>query len=393
MALTLSNIAAVLKKVIAPEIQNYITKECLLLNQIKKNVGVRLDANNTIYVSARVGRHSGIYSVAEGTEPGAGKAKYAQPYTSMKYAFGTLELTDQAIEAAQKADTKALASILTTEIEALKNDFKLDINRQLNGSGTGVLATLASAASADTSLIVGTNPAGLDANDYFAEGMWITINATTTVEVTALVGSTGLTVGTAVTAASGLTITKKNADEAMGLKGIIDDGDNVTTIQSIVRATYAWANSFTDDSTTAMSESALAALYLKTLRFGGAKAITMGETQFKKYMAALLSYKKTANLQEMLSGGWQGLEFVGGGKKLGVFLDFDCPSGYAQLIDFDKLALAEMSEPFSWLQASEGGGILSRSSSNRTIWEATMKYYFNLVALGFKSHARMSALT
>jgi hypothetical protein len=81
------------------------------------------------------------------------------------------------------------------------------------------------------------------------------------------------------------------------------------------------------------------------------------------------------------------------GGNVGVILDFDCWDGYVQMVDFDALTIAEMSQPFAWLEADAHGGILKRSSSNRTIWEGTLKYYLNLVALKFKSMARMSGQT
>jgi 6-phosphofructokinase len=72
------------------------------------------------------------------------------------------------------------------------------------------------------------------------------------------------------------------------------------------------------------------------------------------------------------------------------------PNGYAglyNLVDFDKLTLAQMSNPFEWLEADAHGGILKRSSSNRTVWEGTLKYYANLCARSFKSSGRLSGKT
>lgn len=392
-ALTISDISAVLKKVIVPTIQTQLPKESVLFDKIKKNVGVTI-ANNTIYVSARTGKHTGIYSVAEGTEPKSGKAAYLQPYTSMKYAFGTLELTDQAIEAASKADVKAIASILTTEITALKDDFKMDLNRQFNGDGNGVLCyTTGTGGTASTTVTLDGNPAGLDATEYLEAGMYIDIGTSHT--GVAIVSKTASTIviaaGTAW--ANDVAITKTVAAECMGIAGIIDDGDNVATIQAMLRSSYPWANAFTYDTATTLTEANMVATYLKTVRFGGAKVIFMNSTLYAKYGALLTSMKKTADLKEVLAGGWKGLEFAAGVGNLGVMLDFDCWDGYVQFVDFDALTIAQMSEPFSWLEADAHGGILKRSASNRTIWEGTLKYYLNLVGLKFRSSSRMKGQT
>lgn len=382
MALTISNIGAVLKKVIIPVIQNQLPKENVFFDKVKKNVGVTV-ANNTIYIAARTGRHSGIYAVAEGTEPYSGKAKYEQPYTSMKYLFGTLELTDQAISAAQEANSiKAIASILNTEIQALKDDLKADLNRQFQGAGTGKLCQTNGTGASSTALIVDTNPAGLDGTAYLVEGMYIQIGTGSAVQISSVDSTTGVTLASATTWADDTVITKASAAEVMGLAGLIDTGANVATIQAITRASSPWACSWLDVASQTLNESMMIAIYLKCKRYGGIDVILAGQTLYAKYGSLLTSMKKTADTKEVLSGGWRGLEFMDG---VGVMCDFDTWDGYMQFVDFDALTIAEMSNPFEWLEADAHGGILKRSASNRTIWEGTLKYYLNLVGKKFRS--------
>ena len=391
MALQISDIGAVLKKVIAPTIEPQLRKESVLFDKIKRNVGTVI-ANNEIYISGRTGRHSGIYTVAEGSEPRSGQAKYTQMKAAMKYAFGTLELTDQAISAAQKGDIKAIASILTTEIEALKDDIRMDLNRQFHGAATGQLCLASASGSSATTLLVDTCPAaGLDGTEYLAAGMYITIGTGSAVAITSVDSATQVTLAAARTWANNDIVKKEGADEMMGLAGLIDDGDNVATIQNIARSSNPWAKSHVEDSTAVLTEAQMINLYLKTLRHGGGKVWLMGETLFSKYGQLLTSMKKTADLKEVLDGGWLGLSFMGG--KVGVMLDPDTWDGYAQLVNFDKLTLAQMSNPFEWLEADAHGGILKRSGSNRTVWEGTLKYYANLCAREFRSHGRLSAKT
>jgi len=399
MALTISNISAVLKKIIIPVIQNQLPKESVLFDKIKKNAGVTI-ANNQIYIAARTGRHSGIYNVAEGNEPYAGKAKYEQPYTSLKYAFGTLELTDQAIAATNEgnASVKAIASILNSEITALKDDIKMDINRQMNGAGLGKLCLTNGTGVASTTMLVDGNPNGGDGTEYLVEGMYIHIGTGAAIQISSVDSATQITLATASTWADNYTICKGtgttlagttgSAVEIMGLAGLIDaNGTNVAVIQNITRSTSPWANANVEDTVATLTEAQMISMYLKCKKYGGAKVISMGSDLYSKYGQLLTSMKKTADLQEILSGGWKGLQFMDG---VGVMLDFDCWAGYVQFIDFDALTIAEMSEPFAWLEADAHGGILGRSSSNRTIWEGTLKYYFNLVGKKFKSQGRLA---
>lgn len=389
MPLLISDISSVLKKVIVPRVQSQITKENILFSQIKKNVGVVV-SNNTVYASVRSGKHSGIYTAAENSEPYTGKAQYAQPYTPVKYAFGTLELTDQAIEAANQDNVKAVASILKTEVEALKDDFKLDINRMLHGDGTGklCLADGTQGGGGSTALTVKSNPNGGDANEYISVGSYIVIGAGAAVQVTALTGATGVTLASARTWTDGDVVKRAGADEPMGLAGIIDDGDNVATIQNILRSANPWANGWTEDTAKRLAEDEMIKVYLKTRRYGGAKFCLMGEAMYRTYGALLTSQKRNTDSKPVLQGGWQGLEFMGG--QCPVLLDFDTWSGYVHFVDPDAMTIAEMSDPFAWLEADAHGGILKRSASNRTVWEGTMKYYFNLIATKFRSSGRLS---
>ena len=119
----------------------------------------------------------------------------------------------------------------------------------------------------------------------------------------------------------------------------------------------------------------------------------MGKTLFSKYGDLLTTYKKTADLKEILSGGWYGLEFAGGRGKVGVLLDKDTWTGYVQLVNFDALTIGQMSEPWQWLEGDAHGGILKRSASNRTVWEGTLKYYYNLIGLVFQGNGRLRGKT
>lgn len=390
MALTISDISAILKKIIHPVIESQLRNESVLFDKIQRNVGTTI-SNNNIYIAARTGRHSGIYTVGEGNEPRSGKAKYLQPYTGVKFAFGTLELTDQAIEAASKGDVKSIAAILTTEIEALKDDIKMDLNRQFHGAGTGKLCLANGSSAGSTTLTVDGNPAGLDGTEYLSEGMYIVIGTGAAVQIASVDSATQVTLSASRAWADNDVVKKENADEMMGLAGLIDDGDNVASIQNITRSSNPWANAWTDDGAAVLAESQMIPIYLKTLRHGGGKVWFMGESLFSKYGQLLTTYKKTADLKEVLSGGWMGLSFMGG--KVGVMLDPDTWDGYCQLVDFNALTLAEMSKPFVWLEADAHGGILKRSASNRTVWEGTLKYYANLVARKFRSQGRLRAKT
>ena len=116
----------------------------------------------------------------------------------------------------------------------------------------------------------------------------------------------------------------------------------------------------------------------------------MGETMYKAYGALLTSMKRNNTPHPVLGGGWSGLDFMDG---VPVVFDPDTWTGVVQFVHLPSLTIGEMSSPMEWLEADAHGGILMRSSSNRTQWEGTLKYYYNFVGLRFNSQARLSNKT
>lgn len=307
MPLQISGIGSILKKVIIPTIQDQLPKQSVLFDKIKKNSGVTM-SNNTIYIACRTGRHSGIYSVTEGTEPGTGSSTYSNPYTSIKYTFGTLVISDQAIEAA-KDNAKAIASILTTEIKALTTDFRKDINRQFFGDGSGVLC-LTNGTGVPTTTTVTVDEPG---TRYLVPGMAVVIGTSTAVAITSVDSSTTFTIPAGAAWPNNSNVKKSNAGttaEMMGLKGLIDDGDYVGTIQNIDRLGNSWAKSQVEDTAATLTEAHMIDLFLACKEYGSPSVMFMGPNGFSKYGSLLTSMKKTADLKEILSGGWKGLEFI-----------------------------------------------------------------------------------
>ena len=394
MPLTISNISSILKKIIIPTIQSQLPSESVLYDKIRKNSGVTI-SNDQIYIACRTGRHSGIYSPAEGTEPRVGKSTYANPYTSVKYTFGTLELTDQAIEAAANGDKKAIASILASEVTALKDDFRKDINRQWFGDGTGRLCL---ANSTGTVLTSTTKRLVVDgpSSRYIVPGQYIIIGTAAAVQVTAVNNTTDVVIAsTGPMWNDNDVVSKEVVAEMMGLKGLIDTGNYVENIQNISRTTSAWACSQTNAAAATNTEAIMINLYLKCLEYGKPSVIFAGPNGFADYGALLTSMKHTSDLKEVLSGGWKGLEFMGG--DCGVMLDYDCYEASSQdynmyFVDFGTFTIAEMTEPFKWLEAESSGGILHRSATVRTNWEGTLKYYANLICKNFQANGRLFSM-
>ena len=391
----ISDISAILLEVVTPFVEDQLSNINLLFQHIRSESRI-IDVNNQIFIPTRSGRHAGVYSVAENTEPRTGAAKRQRMNTPVKFTFGSLEITDQTLEAAARADKKAVVPILTDDINALITTFEKDINRQWFGDGTGQLCLANGSGSSSAALIVDT-----PGTEFLIEGQFIEIGSSGAVRISSVDSDTAVTLASSVSWSNNDVVTKENDAEMMGLKGIIDDGDFVSTFQGLARGSNTWLNANTDDTAEALTEADMITQFHNARKFSqkfdskgnpnNKLILFMGQTLFEKYGSLLTSMKRTQGLTEVLSGGWKGLEFMGG--QAAAMLEYDCPGGFVFITDMTSLMRAELTKPFQWLTGEGDRGILTRSSGNRTIWEATMKYYANLVVTRIKANARLSNKT
>ena len=387
----LTNIANVLKKVIAPAIQEILPQETIWFDMIKTNSGVTPMANNTFYVSIRSGRHSGIASVAEGATLPSGKPKFSQSNVSAKYVFGTFDITDQVIESA-KSSVGSLVNYLMENTKALKIDFARELNRIFWGAGDEIIAKVAATdAGAGTTLtlapVLAVN-SDIAATKYLAAGMAIDVNGDTDT-IVSVDSNTVVTLTTGFTRVAGENVKKIDGDgavvdEPMGISGLLA---TTCTIQGIDVAANPWFQAGQIETTSeALSEAKMIAAYVKAKEYGDPKFVLLNATLWKKYGTLLTSMKQTANLKEVLSGGWKGLDFMGGNAS--VVLDYDCPDGKVFFIDPESLTLAQLT-PISFID--RGDGLLRRV--NYAAWQGVLRWYGNLCVKNMKANALLTTKT
>ncbi len=388
----LSNISNVLRKVIAPAIEEVLPKQTIWYDMLSKNRGVTSMDNNSFYVTLRTGRHSGISAVAEGATLPSGHPKYSQANISAKYVFGTFDITDQVMESA-KNNVGALKNYLLLQTEGLKTDFAKELNRMFFGYGAGILAYANDNATSDVITVKPFASVNTDipATEYFAEGMKIMIG-TDVVTIKSIDSDTQITLNSSITYAVNDAIVKVDGDgaaapEPMGVDGIVDDGTLVPTFQGITRATNPWFNAaYIDTASEALGLNKMETAWAKAIKYGNPKFVMMNTTLWKKYGNLLESYKRTANMKEVLSAGWTGLEFMGG--QGAVVLDTDCPDGKVFFIDPTSISIAQLT-PISWVD--RGDGLLRRV--DYAAWQGVLRWYGNLIGLNPRANAKLTAKT
>ena len=392
---TLTTISPILNKIIHPVLQRLMAKKVIFLDKIKKNVRTTI-ANDNIYISAATHYHSGFYFVAEGTQPFVGRGAYVQPYAPLKFGFMTYGFTDQALTLAAKQGKEAIAGTFDAEFETGLITAKKHMNRIFHGDGNGTLALANGSGSTTTALVVdGCKAVGGTANHtkYFAPGQKITIG-TTDAEVSTVDSTTGITLAAAVSWSDNDVITLRSDAEPMGLAGHIDDGDNVSTYQNIVRASYPMFKSQVDDTAEALTEADMIAVVVKACEYtDGPDCGLVNQDLWQKYGSLLLSMKRSVDMKDLI-GGWKGLSLNAGSKEIPIICDYDTWDGYVQFPEFKNLTIAEASDMWEWMAGYDGkGDVLRRSPDGRTDWEGTQKWYMNLVGLQVNGMARLRAKT
>lgn len=362
----------------------------MLWNNVLRNVAHAQGAT-TKYLTVHYGRNIGSAAGSETlTLPTAGSQTYIQASIPMKYNFHTVSLTDVALQASNRAK-EYLVNALESEYNGAKEDMQRQLSRQGYGIGTGAICRV-NQGSPSTSLVVDTPIVGKNPTDYFEAGNSImfstdidaaTSAAYTTIATNGITGNTTMT----ITSSSGIadddyiflahnngttspTVSNVNA-EVMGLKGLVDDGTNVPTLETLTRATYIWWKSYVSSSATqrSLTEALMHETFLEAKKKGDPKYVLTSYDVYSAY-GQLLSPDRRYTDKLVLNGGFTGWTF----NDIPVIADYDAPYDEMYFIDPSVISVEDLA-PISFL--NEDGSILDRSSTTPA-WNATLRYYSNL---------------
>ena len=144
-AAILSNYSYILKTFYLPAIREQINSATVLLNRLKRNTEDVAGKNATIAV--HTGRNLGTIALPDGgLLPDAGYQKVLETIVPMKYNYGRITVSGPTIKAT-RTEKGAFAKAIDYEMKGLIKDVSKDLNRQLWGSGYGILGRWQSGAS------------------------------------------------------------------------------------------------------------------------------------------------------------------------------------------------------------------------------------------------------
>ena len=404
---TLTTLSAILFRDYDKVVRDNTFSETVLLNNLKKNVGVIPMANNNFYVKATSSGFGGwdADNGAAGADLQLGDVTYAEMTVPIVFTWGGYQLTESVLRSAD-GDAGAVVDIAEDYAKHVQQSLRRNLNRMfLNRGGTvadnAVIATVNGASSGTTVTVddgAGSDSSGPGLGTQFMYvGQGITIGTDAEQPATAdyatissIDSRTQITIDASETIADSdnIVIARSAAanndnNEMSGFRNI-----NLTTgtFQNVDRSTNYWWHSSSDTTAEALDEGDLIAQFNQAKRTGNPNAVIMGEILYRKYASLLTSMKQAEVDAARLEGGFRGLALAVGGPGTVVSLDWDCPYGDVNIASLSSQYITIGELATGWFGAKQGLPLFQKTNLRGSYW-AAYEYFGNLVVRNASAHS------
>lgn len=400
-----SDVLNLLQKSIDKKIADNVPQVTPLLTLLKRNSGVEMLANNTFYVTEWVGQFSNVGQFATGSQLVGGKADNVQITVSAKDLYADVQVHEKTVESMAKVSEGALIDFTKGYTDRMEVAVAREMNRTFNGDGNGSIARANGAGTTSTALTVkalDSDTSDIDGSAYIQPGDYIKIGSSSSVQVSAVAG-TSVTLAATRTWSANDSIVKTSADgasasEMAGLKGLIV---NTGTVQGVNIANYSNLQAYIDSASQSIAtvgETPMQKAYLKTVAYRTGKLLGLTNlTVFNAWASKLTSLKKTANTSEVIKGGiplsgemqMPYLDFMNGE----VYMDIDTWTGHWFNLDASSLTIGDLGGGVKFSVAPDGKGVWTRVTGYTPQYEATLRFYGQLILKRPRANSLCSALT
>ena len=348
-----------------------------------------------VVFDTHIGRNQGIgaRNVREKL-PLAGAQKYKQAHLYLKNLYGSIEVDGQLFEQAAE-DYQAFINVVDNEIKGLRRDLAVDMNRQIYGDGSGKIAVVKTANTADTTV-------EFDSVHWVEYGMIVDIlsadgatQKANEVEVVAINTATNVvTFNTNVTCAVGDVIVRAS-------NGTNSYGKELTGLAKIVSATGAlheidpadtpvWASTEVTLGSVGtpgtLTELDLISLVQKVDKQGGDVDVFLASPGvYNAYWNLLQSFRQFTNTAA-LTGGQRSFTFEALGKPIRFVSDYAAPKGTLYALSSKELVMNQKKD-WSWMDRD--GSMWSRVADTDA-YEARYYLYAELGTYRRNAHAKLS---
>ena len=394
---------AVLKEFYLPRLTSTINEKRVLMSRLERDTS-KTDVSGRharLPVNIRPSQAIGARADADGgpSLPTPQSQTYVELIIGYAHNYGTVRVTHPVIQASRN-DRGSFIRAIGSEMDGIRRDLRNDVNRQLFGDGSGVLA-------ANTAVDDGSGVLTVSAGHKLKIGMVIEAftektggsqnDGDMTVSAVNTSGTAVSVTGASTNIADNDYLFRKGnrGNEMMGLLGIVDDGTYASTLQVIVRGTYPeWNSTVLSNSGTArgISEDLLDNSLLQSEENSESEISLMitSSTQWRKIGQMMTPDRRYSTNME-LPGGFTAISWAG----VPIVWDRDCPrygqvSHDANAVDTDflfgldesQLALYQLAD---WDFDDTDGNVLHRRQ-DVAAYDATLFYYGQLGTVDASKH-------
>jgi hypothetical protein len=389
---TLAAADAILKDLYVGPIVEQLNQKTYSLDQIERDSDHIDHTGRRAIVPLHTGRNTGRGGRgAGGTLPNAGRQQYADAIIPITFQYAAVEVDDAAIEAST-SNEGAFINVLDGETKGCANDLKKDMNRQVMGTGDGLLATLTAETTAGTELAVDSVQyikIG-DPVDVIVKSTGATSTGAVSTTVTARNAATKkITIAATVTAGTtfGVYIAGDRSNEMNGYRNIIAVNRTLHSINSETAGNEYWNGNRRKVGASA-SELAVAGESVFELLADDIGASGQGDAEvflttrgIKRRLADTYQSQKRFNDAQAVNvhGGYSSIMV----NEVPVIADDDCPKTFAFGLNKDSFKWFQQAGP-GWMNAPQGnGGIFhlkdgAVAGTKVATWQAWFKWYVNL---------------
>jgi len=409
---TMSTVDALLKEVYESPVREQVNQDVVALRRVTKdnsNITTEVGGKYVVF-PVHMTRNSGIGARSElGALPVAGQQGHLASKVSLKYQYGTIQLTGQTMKLAD-SNYQAFASVLDNEVTGLGKDLAKNLNQEIYGDGLGGRAT-ASANSAAGVVTCAGGTEKLNVGYYYdivdpATGtprvvggnQYLASKTATTATFTVTNGGAASTI--AVTSGDIIVITGSYGKEWTGLNKIIAATGSLQQIDPATAGAALWAGGVLNGSTPGTPEALTEARMIRAVDISttaGGK-VSLGLTTLgvrRAYFNVLQTLRQFVNTQEF-PGGFSGLGFTTDRGDIPIVADVDAIKNTILFVDESELTLYREAD-WSWMD-SDGSRFqrvvsIGGTAGNYDAYYATMYQYSELGTGRRNAHSRLNDIT
>lgn len=327
----------------------------------------------------------------DGNLPTARGNHYVQFTSTLKNLYGTIEISDKALKAAEN-NSGAFVSLLNSEMDGLLKASAFNFGRMLFGDGSGKVS-IVSIVNNDNMIIV-TNTSGLiegmviDFRDQMGE-IISGIGEREVVFVDRLnnmIKVNGSTIGfDDVSIGSIITVHGSYQNEITGLAAIFDD--NVDTLYGVSKSANPWIKPYIQSSVGTLTEAKLQKAIDNLENIGGnTPDVIVTGFGVRRAIVSLLSTNRRSLDTLDIAGGFKSVSFNG----IPVIADRFCPRNTIYILNSKDFALHQLCD-WQWLSGDDGKVL--RQIPGKPVYTATLVKYAELMCSRPYAQAMLKGVT